>query len=89
MKETTVTHIRCECGHDNELVSMFELEQDCGEEIKCAVCGLHYKRELLVPLVKNVLDRLFKDKDNFKKHCKDDKLYESEMKRYKKLYDTL
>ena len=88
-EEKTVTHVKCECGQENEIILLFELAQDLNEPLKCVKCGLHFDKKLLTPFAKKVLERRFKEKDKFKTQCNDDKLYEHEMDRYIKLYDKL
>ena len=80
-----VTHMKCECGHENEIVLLFELEQDCKEKIKCMNCGFEFERKVLVPYAKKVIKNIFNDKDNFRKYCNNDNIYISEIKRYKQL----
>ena len=46
-EEKTVTHVKCECGQENEIILLFELAQDLNEPLKCVKCGLHFDKKLL------------------------------------------
>ena len=61
-----VTHVKCKCGFDNEILLLFE------EGFKCMVCGLHIKKtDELKQHAKNTIKFLLSNQDKFKSKYED------------------
>ena len=55
-----VTHVKCKCGFDNEILFLFE------EGFKCMVCGLHIKKtKELKQHAKNTIKVLLENEDRY------------------------